>query len=257
MLGKIVSGVIISSLLTFPQTTVTSFANECKDTVNGNKNNKILEDVNEQRLINDLDVQLFNMRPFCNKSYNIDKSIKEYNDLKQKVEERLMVIEEREKQKIIEEQKKYDDNCYYNPYNLTEKSNISIEKCYELLKGTTYQNYEVAESFVNSEKLDVPINTLFLIALTRIESLHGKSNLSQSNNNISSWRTPNRGNGWRYFNSKSHCVDETALLLSNNYLNENGQFYKGKSIWDVNKLYCEENEWADNINKMINILRNS
>ena len=122
MLGKIVSGIIISSLITFPQTTVTSFANECKDTVNGNKNNKILEDANEQRLINDLNVQLFNIKDFGNKSYNINKSIKEYNLLKQKVEARLKQIEEREleEQKRLEEEKnKHKRNFIVTYYGST------------------------------------------------------------------------------------------------------------------------------------------
>ena len=175
MLGKIVSGVIISSLLTFPQTTVTSFANECKDTVNGNKNNKILEDANEQRLINDLNVQLFNIKDFCNKCYKLDKDIEEYKSIKQKVEARLKQIEERE----LEEQKRMEEekNSYNIDFLLTYYSRHPSENAGY---NCTASGSELREGIVANN--NYPLGTLIQLEDGRIFEVADRGGTKHFNN---------------------------------------------------------------------------
>ncbi|WP_244835283.1 hypothetical protein [Clostridium sp. BJN0001] len=134
----------------------------------------------------------------------------------------------------------------YNPYNISIKSNISIEKAYDMLSGTTYQTKECAKAFVEAENLDNPINSIFLIALTRLESGHGKNILATNQNNISSWRI-SRG-GYRTFESKASCIKDTASLLSKQYISPSGLYHKGTSIWNIGTSYSESNIWAENVN---------
>ena len=182
MLGKIVSGVIISSLLTFPQTTVTSFAT-CEDTVNNN-NNKI-KDIKIQQTINHLNIQMNNIKDFGNKSYRLDKNIEEYNYIKEKVNERLDNIEKRkieEQKKIEEERNSYnidflltyyskhpsENNGYTKTAMGTELREGILASCYYSL-GTTIEfedgrRYRVEDRgaksiFSNPNRLDVFVDT--------------------------------------------------------------------------------------------------
>lgn len=157
-----------------------------------------------------------------------------------------------QKQKRLQDY--YDKLCYYNPDDISQKSNISVKKALELLKNTTYNTLEDAQAFVDAEKLSPSVNTIFLISLCNFESYYGKSQLSQNNNNVTSWRLDN---GWRYFNSKTECITMTAQMLSREYLNENGNFYTGKSIYQIGQVYCPEgtNKWIDSINNLANKLK--
>lgn len=187
----------------------------------------------------------------------INNNIEYQNNLK----EQLMIQEmnkslhniQEQRRKEIELQKYYDNICYCNIYNLTEPSNISVNKIKELLQGTTFNNDDVANIIKSSESMSTPVNSVFLISLLRWESGHGKSALSQNKNNIASIRS--RDGGWRNYNSYSECILEAIELLSVDYLNPNGKYYNGTSIWNVGVKYCEGDEWADNVNKIINELR--
>lgn len=141
----------------------------------------------------------------------------------------------------------------YNPYDLSIKSNITVEQAYQMLSGTTYQTFECAKAFVDAEKQDTPVNSLFLISLTRLESGHGTNDIAVNQNNISSWRISR--SGYRTFESKSECINKTAKLLSDEYLSTDGNFYKGKSIWNINRSYCEQDSWSEKINELINEIK--
>lgn len=232
--NRIVVGLLTLSLLTFPTSNTVVYANECEDNNNINLNNEL------------------NINPIT--GLLIDNGYQ--NILTQAENIRLERIKEQESQRQlelqrIEQQKYYDSICYYNPYNISEISHISVDKCYELLKGASFQDYEVAQAFVNAEYLDRPVNAIFLIGICRTESLHGYSNLAKSNNNISSYRTPNRGNGWKQFNSFAHCIEETSNLISNYYINPEWHNYTGTNIYNIGKLYCEGDKWANDVNQVI------
>lgn len=155
------------------------------------------------------------------------------------------------KQKELEQY--YDNICYYNPYDIKEPSNISRERMSKLLEGTSFNNKDVIETIYNGERSENPVNAVFLISMLRWESGHGYSKLAKSNNNISSVKS--RSGSWRSYNSYEECVQEVIELLSRDYLNENGKYYNGTSIWNINEKYCETNEWADSINKIAQEIR--
>lgn len=225
--------ILSTSLLLHPSANRTAFAMESKEQINIDTNDNFTL---ENGLI-------------CNKGFNnIQKDIDRYNE-----QQKQKQLEKERLEQIRLQQKYYDNLCFYDPYDLTEISNISVDKAYQLLEGTTYQTWDMAQSFVDAEKLETPINAIFLISLTRWESFHGKSDLAKNRNNICSIRLNN--GDWKYFNNKLECVEYTKDLISNYYLDTNGRFYRGLSIWNVGYYYCEGNTWADNINILINEIK--
>ena len=139
----------------------------------------------------------------------------------------------------------------YNPNDLTTPSQATTQELYDMLYGTSYQTWSMAQKFKEVEE-KYNVNAVFMIALTRVESGHGRNKLSDINN-ITSWKNSN--NSWRAFKTKEECVECTAKLLHDKYLSPGGAYNNGKSIYNVNTCYCEEKpgekHWANLINRVI------
>lgn len=133
----------------------------------------------------------------------------------------------------------------YDPYNLLTPSNITREEMYRILEGTALQT--LSNAYVYMEEL-YGVNALFLVGISAEESGWGRSSLAISHNNLGGIKG-NNGN-YRYFESWGECVDYKARLLKNQYLSEDGSYFNGYSVWNVNSKYCEQNTWADNINSI-------
>lgn len=152
------------------------------------------------------------------------------------------IIEEVEVAKMIVEEE-YEVYPLYNPYNLLEPSNITREQMYNLLEGTALQS--LSNGYVYMEEI-YGINSLFLVSISAEESGWGTSSLAINNNNIGGIKLSD--GGWAYFSDWFDCLNYEAELLYNEYLSENGSYFNGYSIWDVNIKYCEGNQWSENIN---------
>lgn len=131
---------------------------------------------------------------------------------------------------------------HYNPYNLREPSNLSEQQIYNMLEGTKLQ--KLSHAYYRLEK-QYGINAIFLMSLNSLESGYGTSNLAQSKNNIGGIKS---SSGWRYFDSWDSCLEYIASLINSKYLNRDGCYYNGLSIWNINTRYCEENDWSAKIN---------
>lgn len=175
----------------------------------------------------------------------------EYTKIREQIDQKKE--QERLEKERIERQRKLDKECYFNYDNISEPSGISVEKAYELLKDTTFQTWDIAKLLVDGENKEYPVNAIFMISLTRHESWHGKSELAQGRNNISSWRL--RNGDWKYFDSKYQCMKATINLISNEYLNPNGAYYKGTSMDEVGYYYCEGNTWSGLVYEMVNYVK--
>lgn len=152
------------------------------------------------------------------------------------------IIEEVEVAKMIVEEE-YEVYPLYNPYNLLEPSNITREQMYNLLEGTALQS--LSNGYVYMEEI-YGINSLFLVSISAEESGWGTSSLAINNNNIGGIKSSD--GGWAYFSDWFDCLNYKTNLLYNEYLSENGSYFNGYSIWDVNIKYCEGNQWSENIN---------
>ena len=167
------------------------------------------------------------------------EELKETRNAKNITEE---IIEEVEVAKMIVEEE-YEVYPLYNPYNLLEPSNITREQMYNLLEGTALQS--LSNGYVYMEEV-YGINSLFLVSISAEESGWGTSSLAINNNNIGGIKLSD--GGWAYFSDWFDCLNYKAELLYNEYLSENGSYFNGYSIWDVNIKYCEGNQWSENIN---------
>lgn len=132
------------------------------------------------------------------------------------------------------------DNVY--SFNLREPSKLNefvletyLEK-FPNLKGLAKPIMEVQEKY--------NVNGVFLLAIIHLESGNGTSSLAKSHNNLGGIKS---GTSYRGFETKSACIDYMGRLLSKYYLSENGQYFNGYTISDVNKRYCELNSWTDKV----------
>lgn len=171
----------------------------------------------------------------------------EQEKLAKKAEEERLQQEE-EMRKAEEERLSITPN--YNPFNLTEKSNLTTEMAIKMLNGSALQN--AAAAYVYAEEV-YGVNAIFLMSLTSLESGHGRSELAMYRNNIGGVKSSS--GDWAYFSDWGECIMYIASFIKELYLNEDGAYYNGKSIWAVNIKYCADSSpWADMINSIANDL---
>ena len=168
-----------------------------------------------------------------------EKSVEEQKpaaEQKQEVEEVVEIKEE------VKKEVKDVKTPHFNPNNLLEKSNLTRDDAYRMLKGSKLQS--VSSHYIYAEET-YGVNAIFLMGLTSLESGHGTSNIAINNNNIGGVR---KGSGeYSSFSSWESCISYIANLISKYYLKDDATYFGGRSIWDVNENYCENSDWADKI----------
>lgn len=156
--------------------------------------------------------------------------------------------EEAERLRQLEEER-LKTQPHFNPYNVSELSNLSREQISKMLEGTAL--HSLVNAFYWYEQ-EYQINAVFLMALTAEESGWGRSSLAISNNNLSGHKKS--GGGWAYYNSWGECLEESFRLLSHEYVNPNGLYYTGPNMYDINLVYCPNpdnpSSWANNISRI-------
>lgn len=192
-----------------------------------------------------IDVDLYEFKNYRNILEDRNTKLKETERQKQiefELEQERLRQEELERIRIAEIE--VNRVVTYNPYNLLEPSNITREEAYEMLEGTALQT--LSNAYVYMEEL-YGVNAIYLMSLSAEESGWGRSQLAITHNNIGGIKS---SNGWMYFSDWGECLDYKARLLKNQYLSENGDYFNGYSIWNVNIKYCEQDTWSDNINSI-------
>lgn len=180
-------------------------------------------------------------------------------DVEEKKEQRRIEEEERlrreqeeaERQRLLreEEERRRREEPHFNPYNVSELSNLSKEQISIMLEGTALHTLVNAYYWYEQQ---YQINAVFLMALTAEESGWGRSYLAINNNNLSGHK--NKSGGWAYYNNWGECLEESFRLLSQEYVYPNGAFYTGPNMYDINLVYCPDPEnphsWANNISRI-------
>lgn len=146
----------------------------------------------------------------------------------------------------------------FNSDDVTQPSNVTEYHMKKALKGTAL--YKEASSFVDAEK-KYGVNALFLAGIVANESSWGKSDRANYQNNLSGYAVFSRGAEGRTFDSWRESILETAKLLSEDYLNPKGKYYRGKSVSEVNTLYCQADgqpdyRWSGIVGSIANDFRN-
>lgn len=141
----------------------------------------------------------------------------------------------------------------YDPNDLTKPSNVTYNQLYNVLRNTALEG--LTYSFIEAEKRH-NVNALFLVGLAATESTWGTSRRVIEQNNLTGhgvYLETSRGSN---FSSKEQSILKTARMLSEEYLNEKGECYNGKSIWAVNRKYSlhpnktVNTEWSNIINEI-------
>lgn len=191
-------------------------------------------------------------------------------------------LNEKQKIRIMDEiEKEVGRSAYrlFNPLDVTQISGLSEEQFKTLLpdglKDISAKLYEAE----HPKKGEYPINGLFLLAKTSLESSNGTSRLAIEKNNLAGLGAregeDKNGNGvgdiaeafnatkpndknnpaWiEYgisYKTKNDCMDFLINRLRKEYINPKGDFYNGGtgesnkvSIFDINKKYCTMTTWS-------------
>lgn len=208
--------------------------------------NKTLNTLNEK------EEQLLELREEANVEY--EKVVSEVeakeNELK-KLEEINTELEELIKRKAEE--------LAFNPNDLLQKSNVSVEDMYKALEGTAL--YELAPVYVEAENL-YGVNALFIAGLTAQESAWGTSNRAVNDNNLTGFGVYSNGSVGINAPTKRDNILQTTRWIRNKYLTPGASYYNGYGIRDVNVRYCigangtADFHWSENITKIATSLLN-
>lgn len=208
-------------------------------------------------VIKDINYELENRSKLLEKASIDNKSLLEY---KNTVEKENKLLED----KVIELEKyiaKLNEKAYFDSSDLTKVSKVTEKELKLVLINTNM--VELVPYIIEAENR-YGINALFMTGLIANESNWNTSQKATTMNNITGFGVFNykvRSRG-RNFDSKAECIMATAQLLSESYLDQDGSFYNGKGVEDVNIRYCltEKGEvdynWSKTIISIANNLKN-
>lgn len=208
--------------------------------------------VENQKTINNMSTTIDNLKNYSKTLREDIETLKESNDkaiqekeAKEKELEELKTTYDELNEKYLEEIRPVS----FNPYNLWEESNATVNDMAVALFGTGLE--EVAYAYVKAEK-EWGVNAIFLASLTAEESAWGNSSRAINQNNLSGYAVYSAGAEGRYFSSKEESIMETAKLICQQYLKPTGAYYNGVSIYDVNTRYCPNDggAWSSNISSI-------
>lgn len=189
----------------------------------------------------------------------LSKSEQTLNELDENLKETMDLLDKTQKE-LDEKSKKLKDltgKVFYNPNDLTKKSHATVSQLEKALAGTALSH--LAPTFVEAEKT-YGVNALFLIGLVANESAWGTSSRAKYDNNMTGYAVYTSASRGGVFNSKHESIMLTAKLLREHYLDENGTYYNGKSLWAVNRRYSREGNstnthWSKTINSIAQDLK--
>lgn len=149
----------------------------------------------------------------------------------------------------------FADETLITPYeyapcaDLTVLSGCTAEELEALLAGSGLEG--LGECYAEKEQTH-GINALFLISVAQLESGFGKSKLAENCNNLGGIK--NGSDGYMEFPTKQDCVEYQATLLRDDYLDENGKYFEGKTAKDVSQSYCGGSEsWYTQVESLMRI----
>ncbi|MGL5913258.1 MAG: glucosaminidase domain-containing protein [Bacteroidales bacterium] len=119
-------------------------------------------------------------------------------------------------------------------------SNLTAE---ELESGLLHDLKQYADCFIQAEE-DTGINAVFLASVAALESGWARSKVSAEFNNLFGWSTRD---SFYYFSSKEECIAFVANKIKELYLSENGIYFNGYEVSDINVKYNGRKHWEDSV----------
>lgn len=128
-------------------------------------------------------------------------------------------------------------------FDITCISGATAHELNRLFASTPLEG--LGEAFIRAEE-ENQINALFLASIAIIESNWGASGLAREKNNLFGFGAyTNAPDSAVSFSSKSDCIFHVAQFLRQHYID--GNFYRGRSIADINKLYAADTAWSEKV----------
>lgn len=138
---------------------------------------------------------------------------------------------------VVEQVQQFEEvrKIIFDSSNVGKISNITNLELFQALEGTKLSEY--TDYYLEAEQT-YNINALFLVSLTAHESGWGTSNRAESQNNLSGYGVYNSNAEGVKFNSVQESILRTAKLIREDYVNQDGKYYNGTSIYNINQRYC-------------------
>jgi len=128
---------------------------------------------------------------------------------------------------------------------VNSKSNLHINDLKTLLSGTKLEGIE--EAILKAER-DYNINSFFILAVARLESGNGTSQIAREKNNLFGLNAIDKDpyNKAYNYNTKSESVDSFTNIIKKYYVN------KGlNTIEQINTIYSSSDKWSNKINNIM------
>lgn len=141
------------------------------------------------------------------------------------------------------------------------QSNLSIDMALNKTSGLTLSDYKTIFGYNSSDKNNIfadnaevfynmeqkyNINGIFLASIGIHESAWGTSTIAREKYNLFGYRAYDNDpeENAQSFESYEEGIEFVAKALAENYLSEDGCYYNGNTISDVNKKYASDEDWA-------------
>lgn len=130
---------------------------------------------------------------------------------------------------------------FFDPKDLTVQSHATVAQMRKMLKGTALE--KLAPVFVKEEK-SYGINAIGLASIAALESDWGTSRRAREDHNLTGFGVNTDEAEGINASSDQENIKRTAGWIAENYLDENGIYYKGKGLPGINKYYSASYTWA-------------
>ncbi|MFC7079808.1 peptidoglycan-binding protein [Halorussus caseinilyticus] len=100
------------------------------------------------------------------------------------------------------------------------------------------------------------MNAVYMAAHAAHESAWGTSNIAQDKNNIYGWGAYDSDpyDGAKRFDSFEHCIRHVMPRVRDLYLTPGAQYYEGAHLAGMNVHYATDDQWAEKIRDVMNLL---
>jgi beta-N-acetylglucosaminidase len=135
--------------------------------------------------------------------------------------------------------------------DMRKKSNLDEKKLTEYMKK--FPNLAGIEETLLEVQDDYNVNAILILAIVRLESGNGKSQIAKTKNNLGGIIASSKSvRVYRSFDTKSDCIIYMAKLLSEHYLTEGGKYHNGYTLPDIAKRYSTASDkWTDLVQELM------
>ena len=135
--------------------------------------------------------------------------------------------------------------------DMRKKSDLDEKKLSEYMKK--FPNLSGIEETLIKIQEDYNVNAMLILAIVRLESGNGKSQIAKSRNNLGGIIGYEKSvRVYKTFDTRSDCVIYMAQLIGENYLTEGGKYYSGYTLPDIAKRYsASPDKWSELVKELI------